>query len=260
MAVSDSLFKLIKSLNKTEKGYFKKFSSMHKKGERNNYMKLFDVIDRQEVYDESKIVILLKKEGFVSHLSVIKNYLYTLILKSLESYHSSVNMELNKELNHVEILFNKEQYKECEKIISQAKKQAIKYDKQIHLLQILSWESSLARKQNYLEISENEIVANYKETSNTIEKYNNVNEYNYLWSLTWIKKDKKGRLNVSELNEIKQIANHPLFKDESNALSYDALYRFYSFQTVYQYFCNNYEEAYKNAQKFVTFMEKYPHK
>ena len=40
--VSNHLFELIKSLNKSEKRYFKLFSSRHTIGEENGYLKLFD--------------------------------------------------------------------------------------------------------------------------------------------------------------------------------------------------------------------------
>ena len=64
MKVTDDLFQLIKSLEQTEKRYFKVFSTMHVKGgESNVYSRLFDAIDRQTVYDEEEI-----KKQFKGHL------------------------------------------------------------------------------------------------------------------------------------------------------------------------------------------------
>ena len=42
---SQDLYKLIKSLTKTEKRYFSKFAEKHVIGDQNNYYKLFKVID-----------------------------------------------------------------------------------------------------------------------------------------------------------------------------------------------------------------------
>ena len=51
------LFALIKSLNKSEKGYFKKYANFHvRNNEQNNYTKIFDAIDLQKVYNEPKLI------------------------------------------------------------------------------------------------------------------------------------------------------------------------------------------------------------
>ncbi len=54
MKPTNDLFTLINSLNRTEKGYFKKFASQHGKGEKNNYVQLFEAMDKQEAYNELK--------------------------------------------------------------------------------------------------------------------------------------------------------------------------------------------------------------
>ena len=51
----DHLFQLIKSLNKGEKRHFKLFVSRHKGGENAKFLKLFDIINNQTNYNESKI-------------------------------------------------------------------------------------------------------------------------------------------------------------------------------------------------------------
>ncbi len=57
MKPSNDLFRLIKSLNKNEKGYFKKFVQLHSLGKNADYLLLFDEIDKQpDEYDEAKIV------------------------------------------------------------------------------------------------------------------------------------------------------------------------------------------------------------
>src|SRR6187402_1741343 len=108
MKITDSLFTLIKSLNKTEKGYLKKNSSFHIiNKERNNYIKIFDAIDAQDVYDESKLLKKFKNERFINQIAVAKNYLYDIILESLESYHKTFTSELISSLNRSEILVGK---------------------------------------------------------------------------------------------------------------------------------------------------------
>ena len=63
---SDDLFKLIKSLSKQEKVYFKQYAS--RKKEHNNYIVLFDFIDSMNIYDERELKTKLKSESFIKNL------------------------------------------------------------------------------------------------------------------------------------------------------------------------------------------------
>src|ERR1041385_4295232 len=110
MKPKDDLFRLVKSLTKNEKGYFKKYSANAADGKSSNSIKLFDAIDKQEEYDEAKIKLKFRKENFVKQLHVAKNYLFGQILESLESYHSSVDSELQSILHRVEIMHAKGLY------------------------------------------------------------------------------------------------------------------------------------------------------
>lgn len=101
---SASLHRLIKSLTKPEKRYFKVFSSRHVIGDQNNYLVLFDAIDRQSEYDEAKLLKKFKNEPFVKRFSIAKSRLYNAILKSLDAYHanSSVEAQLKRQLHCAE--------------------------------------------------------------------------------------------------------------------------------------------------------------
>ena len=81
MKPSTELFKLIKSLTKSEKRFFKLSSSLQS-GDK-NYLKIFDHIEKQDEYDEDAIKEVFAKETFIKHLPSEKNHLYKLILKSL---------------------------------------------------------------------------------------------------------------------------------------------------------------------------------
>ena len=70
--VNESLHELIKYLSKSEKRYFKIVSSRHTIGEENNYILLFDYLERQEIYDEEKLFEYFKGEAFLNKFSVTK--------------------------------------------------------------------------------------------------------------------------------------------------------------------------------------------
>ena len=101
MKPSTELFKLIKSLSKSEKRFFKLTSSLQT-GEK-NYLKIFDYIDKQAVYDEDALKKEFKGEIFIKHFPSEKNHLYKLILKSLRSFYSeqSVSSLLKQEIERI---------------------------------------------------------------------------------------------------------------------------------------------------------------
>lgn len=106
MTPSTTLFRLVKSLNRNEKGYFKKYVSSFSSGG-GNYTKLFDAIDEQEEYNEKEIIAKFNNEKFVKQLSVTKNHLFEVILRSLRAYHAAENttIQMNTHMENAELLF-----------------------------------------------------------------------------------------------------------------------------------------------------------
>src|SRR4051812_20858382 len=93
MKASDDLFKLIKGLNKAEKRFFKLYASRYDTQDKNNYMRLFDYVERQDEYDEAQLKEYFRHENFIRHLPSEKNYLYNMVLDSLQSHHSEAGEE-----------------------------------------------------------------------------------------------------------------------------------------------------------------------
>lgn len=143
MKPSNELFKFIHSLTKSEKRFFK-LSSSFQSGEK-NYVKLFDFIEQQERYDEDVLKNHFKDETFIKHLPSEKNFLYSQILRSLRVYYSEhdTNSKLVSELQNIEILFEKHQYKVCRKRIVKGKRLARKFEKFYYLIAFINWEKKL---------------------------------------------------------------------------------------------------------------------
>ena len=128
--ISEDVFHLIKSLTKPEKRYFKMYASTGNVKSNTIYVRLFDAIEQQKLYDEQK---LLKKIPDLkpSYLSDTKNNLGELILESLQWYNSNknVNARLRSLISNIEVLFTKGLFKQCIKQIKKAKEliyQAVK--------------------------------------------------------------------------------------------------------------------------------------
>lgn len=135
---STSLYELIKSLTKSEKRYFKIFSSKHTIGEENNYITLFDYLDNQNGYDETKLFEDFKGQAFLNKFSITKKRLQENILRSLDSYHSnsSIDAQLYRMMHYAEILYDKSLYKQCKKYLQSAEKLAEKHAKYHILLEV----------------------------------------------------------------------------------------------------------------------------
>ncbi|MGB0424223.1 MAG: hypothetical protein ACPGED_07870, partial [Flavobacteriales bacterium] len=157
--VSDNLHKLIKSLTKPEKRYFKIFASRHVIGDKNNYLRLFDAMDRQLEYDEAKLLKKFKEEAFINRFSITKNRLYQSVLKSLDAFHSnsSIEAQLKRQIHCAEIMFNKSLYDQSEKLLGSAHKVAVKYEKVTSLIEIRKWQKKLLEKKHYEDMDKKEL-------------------------------------------------------------------------------------------------------
>ena len=139
------LFDLVKSMTMSEKRYFKINSLKHVIGDSNDYIQLFDAIEKQDVYNEK----LLLKYPFVKNLSQEKNYLYRLILKSLNAYHSDLNAKSRvlSLLHQIEILYHKGLYGQALKLVKKSKKITKDHELFSHELIVNEIETEIMSKQ-----------------------------------------------------------------------------------------------------------------
>ena len=220
MKPSTELFKLIKSLTKSEKRFFKLSSSLQS-GEK-NYLKIFDFIESQAVYDENELKEAFKDETFIKHLPSEKNHLYKLILKSLRSFYSeqSISSSLKQEIKNVEILYNKALYKECEKFVSRAKETAKKYEKFYYWFELISWEKKLLDSAYEAGEFGTDLDKLVEEEEMVIAKLRNLAEYTIIYSkINLIFRSGGFTRNEKERQVVADIADYHLIKGKNTALS-----------------------------------------
>lgn len=220
MKPSQELFDLIKSLTKSEKRFFK-LSSALQSGEK-NYLKIFDVIDRQNEYDEQKVKDHFDGETFIRHFPSEKNHLYKLILKSLRSYHAdnSVSSQLKQEIKNIEILYNKALYKECNKFLMRAKKMAIAHEKFYYLFELISWEKLLLEEAFEDGQFTKDLDTLIQEEQEVIEKLRNLAAYHVLYSkINYVFRSGGFVRDEEDRALVQEIANHPLIREKNTALS-----------------------------------------
>lgn len=220
MKPSTELFKLIKSLTKSEKRFFKLSSSLQS-GEK-NYLKIFDFIEKQSSYNEEELKKYFEDETFIKHLPSEKNHLYKLILKSLRSYYSeqSISSQLKQEIKNVEILYNKALYKECEKFVSRAKQTAKKYEKFYYWFELISWEKRLLESAYESGVFSTDLDDLVQEEEMVIAKLRNLAEYTIIYSkINLIFRSGGFTRNEKERALVQEIADYHLIKGKNTALS-----------------------------------------
>jgi hypothetical protein len=141
---TDSLFQLIKSLEKAEKRNFKLYIKRNSAKEDLKIIELFDTLDKLAEYDEN---VLLKKLSSIQkpQLANSKVHLYKQLLASLRLIKStdSIDMQLNEQLDYARILYNKGLYLQSLKILEKLKETAKEHFKYNFLTQVISWEKKI---------------------------------------------------------------------------------------------------------------------
>lgn len=219
MKPSSELFDLIRTLTKSEKRFFKLQSSLQS-GDK-NYIRLFDLIEKMDSYDEELVKKTFKGEKFIKHLPSEKNHLYKLILKSLRNYYSetSIASSLKQEIKNIEILYNKGLFEECNKFLERSKKTAIRYEKFYYLFELISWEKTLL-EESFENGEFGDLNALIREEQEVLNKLQNLTAYHVLYSkINFV--FRSGGYSRTEENTaiIDEIVEHPLITGKNTALS-----------------------------------------
>jgi hypothetical protein len=164
------VFQLIHSLTKAEKRYFQQHASRHVIGEKNNYLKLFDALNRQGDFNEASIVMEFKGK----HLYLLKRHLQKSILKSLLAFHasSSISVQIHSMIMEVELLYKKGLTKAALKLIHHAKKIALRHELHLELTQLLEWEIRLLASTHQHVRTHQKINRGFEEAARQMELYN----------------------------------------------------------------------------------------
>ncbi len=151
MSKLDKTFELLKSLNKSEKRFFKIYSGRHVIGDQNKYVQLFDAMDKQTVYNEEQIKENFKDYKFVNRMPVAKAYLYDLMLKSMSAYHNhhSIEAQLYDNLKQIRFLYNKKLYQQAEILLDKTLKLSKDQDYLELMPEIMRWKKKLMDLNNY---------------------------------------------------------------------------------------------------------------
>ncbi|BDC98521.1 hypothetical protein [Persicobacter psychrovividus] len=141
---TDHLFQLIKSLSKSEKRNFKLYVKRNSSSEGAKFLQLFDLIDKQDEYDEK---LLMKKAKDIKkvQLSNLKAHLYKQLLTSLRLNYKNNDIAINirEQIDYAKILYNRGLYMQSLKILDKAKAVAYKYSRLRQIKTIIEFEKRI---------------------------------------------------------------------------------------------------------------------
>lgn len=256
----DSLFQLIKSLTKNEKGYFKKHVSGMAGKNANAYLKLFDVFSKQKVYDDSEIkkqlgTTILRKQN----LAVTKHYLYEVIMKSLRAYYGkpSVDSMLKEMIRNAEILFYlKDRKEDAREILHKALSIAAKYERFLVELEIYNFLYTIDSSLHEDTLDYGKAIAEaHKKQMSILDQYRNYIELRTLFSRQRVVFDAPADQLQKEYMELRSMLKNPLLKNNI-PLSYKAgLYYYSTMANIYANGLYEAEKSYELNKELIAFME-----
>lgn len=170
---SSDLFELINSLTPSEKSYFKKIASALSFGEKTNYIKLFEAIEKQTVYNENDLKQKFHNHAIGKNFAYSKVYLFDLILKAVKSYHFDRNAK-HEAINlqqEIEIMFDRGLFSIARKLNFKLEKIASVHGIYPALIESLRWKSILLE-------GKNKVDANNKKHKISLDILNTIQEYN----------------------------------------------------------------------------------
>ena len=245
MAKFDPLFSLIKSLSKSEKRYFRMMTGTH--GKNQKYLKLFETMNKMEVYDEPMLKADFARYSDSDQIHVVKNYLNGLIMKSLRDYHQkdSVSACIKSRLIDIELLYKRDLMKQCYRAICQAEALVVKAGEENARLEILNWKRKVLLQTKGVTGSISTLTHISELEQATLQ---HLSDESRLWELT-LEVSSPNRKNMSEY------LNHPLITSSSKAKTYRAKILNHHLRYVTYTMSSNPKAAEKALDQLIQFLE-----
>ena len=255
MSSGKQLFDLIRSMTPSEKGYFKKYSAKHIIGESNDYILLFDAIDKIASYSDEILLAKPIAKRLGRKLPGVKNYLYNSILEVLRAYHSGKNQSqrIQEKLFEVRLLAERGLYEQAEKLC----RKAVEWSKEIennrlYLDSLTLYSIVVAHLGHNKFFREKSIEINEKIKSSSEIVYNE-----YLYWVYYLRFEDNVVLKGKKVDEKTEIFNNSLMNGSVQPLSFRAwLSYMYTLSLYYSAEKDSYSKTLEISQRIVDEFEK----
>ena len=256
---TDTIFQLIKSLEKSEKRNFKLYVKRNSSAEELKIVQLFDALDKMDNYDEDT---LLRKNKSIKkqQLSNIKAHLYKQLLSSLRLIDdkNNIDIQLHEQLDFARILYNKGLYVQSLRVLDKLKETARNYYQMIPELQAIVFEKKIevlhitrSMENRAEELSKESDILHYRLSQ--ISKLSNLALELYGWYI------KHGHArDEKDVHAVKIFFDTNLPEYEiDNMLFFEKLYLYQSF-CWYGFILQDLLMYYRYTQKWVDLFNQYP--
>ncbi|MGL1889268.1 MAG: hypothetical protein OCD76_22330 [Reichenbachiella sp.] len=247
------LFQLIKSLTKSEKRSFKLYVSRINEETDVKFIKLFDVLDKLDEYQED-IVISKMSDISKAQLANLKSHLYKQVLLVLRLSHlkNDVDIQLRENLDYVRLLYKKGLYEESMKLLNKIKITANNYKKNIFKLALLNYEKNIENQQ-MLSMDATTTLRLDKETKSILNKINTAQSF-FSVALRMKAQFLRGGMARSEdeLEKINKIFYSSLPEYDKTHLSFSEQYNMCRAYYWYSYLIQDFESCVKYTEIWVS--------
>ena len=228
MSSNSDVWELVHALSKTEKRYFRRYAALRGDSEDLNYLKLFDLLQQQEVFDAEKLLLALDDPHFRKRFSAHKNYLHQLIRKSMRAYNAGrfAFVQIQGLIADGAFLYHKTLYDQSWKMFRKARKLAQKLEHFPALLEIMQWERRLVKRQRQKDRKDQlrEIAAEVKAS---LLKLDRQLEYQDLYEQVYVLLQANPHSGPSGERVLEGIERLPVLQDEQRANSFQAKHFFF---------------------------------
>ena len=233
---NDHVHRLIRSMSRSEKRYFKLHLARSASGTvRSNHAALFDAIAGMEEYDPDVLKDRFKDAPFMRHFAIAKRRLYEALLNSLDAYHvdGSVNARLRRMLHQVEILFDRSLHPEAARLLRSVATLAAAHHQHAIILEVVDRRRRLVESGNYQEVKGPELQDLAVMGADALRQWE---EHDGLWSLKsrsflLLYRNGKAR-DQAGLEALDELASDPRLRDGSAPTSPPSLYLYHHIRSA----------------------------
>jgi hypothetical protein len=239
MSKKDPLIDCISKMDGSEKRYFSIFATRHaQENEGKKYLTIFSQIDKNPGITFLQLKELLKKEGVAtSYLKADCNYLYGLIMQSLNQFHhrKSYSIRIKNLTISAELLFYKGMFDHAYKRLQKAEKLALDVENFPILLDVLYWQKRcLGYSKGFQKASE----VNLK-ISDTITQLDTLQEITNLYYQSYKLHIDKDKTDTGETaRSFEQLFSHPALKSDKSISSFSTRIYFHLIQ-AHRFYAEN---------------------
>ncbi len=257
---SSELFELINGLSLSEKRYCTLYLQKHSAAKENRYLRLFDFLGRQKVYDSRMAQNYMGYQQQPAHYAVLKKQLFEQLLDALHQFDLFTNAEqqLLRGIHQCYLLLQKGMFKACEKRVKNLSATAAQmnhYEGQLQLQQL----KMMTKARNYYRHDTEETLQDWNaETHAVLQQMEVTNRYRYLSSRVFKIQYESGTRGKEQATLMQAIIQLPEFADAKRASTSRAYLDFLQVRALYHFTNLETEKAAGYNEKFLQLLDSNP--